>query len=177
MTAEKQNSNASILKPIATLSSDKSRQPEPVEVVINDQPELSLHGANIEEQFKRAVLGSPETMVGKYQCYTDFSVANEVVVFLHDSSGQSEHKYIIAEGAGKTFIVAAPIVWTPLHREILKRISAAIGTSAHCPGGGWVSIAIDGRLVVDRRSMDFGEGDHDRARLAFERAISNSKYH
>ena len=124
----------------------------------------------MEEGFLSALMGKEVTEIGRYSVYSDYR-ENETVVFIHDPTGRSYHKYIFAETADHTFIVAAPMEWTEYHREILARVRAATGKSARCPGGGYVSVSHDGSLVVDSSSGDFGRGDHARAKAAFEHAI------
>lgn len=124
----------------------------------------------MEEGFLSALMGKEVTEIGRYSVYCDYR-ENETVVFIHDPTGQSDHKYIFAETADHAFIVAAPMAWTKYHREILARVCAATGKSARCPGGGYVSVSRDGSLIVDSSSGDFGRGDHARAKAAFEDAI------
>lgn len=110
------------------------------------------------------------TEIGPYQVYSDYS-ARKTVVFIHDPTGQQEHKYIFANTGQHTYIVAAPIDWTPYHREILARVSRAAGEEASCPGGGYIDIPRDGSVHVYGRSVDFGRGNHDLARESLSEAV------
>jgi hypothetical protein len=125
---------------------------------------------SMEKAFIEALQGKDVREIGRYQVYSDYC-ENETVVFIHEPTGRSNHKYIFAVADGHTYIVAAPMEWTDYHREILVRVSAASGTRAICPGGGYVEVLSDGTLRVDRSSVDFGQGDHQRAKKALEDAV------
>lgn len=124
----------------------------------------------MEERFLSALSGNAVSEIGRYSAYCDYR-EHETVVFIHDPTGRSDHKYIFAETANHTFIVAAPMEWTEYHRQILARVRAATGQSAYCPGGGYVSVSHDGSLRVNSSSEEFGVGAHARAKAAFENAI------
>ncbi len=125
---------------------------------------------SMETAFIAALQGEDVREINRYQVYSDYR-ENETVVFIHDPTGRDNHKYIFAIAEGHTYIVAAPMEWTDYHREILARVSAASGSRAICPGGGYVEILSDGSLRVDQSSGDFGRGDHDRAKKALEDAV------
>ena len=128
-------------------------------------------GSSSEREFLQAILGKDIRSIGRYQVFTD-TTDNERVVFIHDPTGRCDHKYIFAETGDKTFIIAAPVEWTEYHREILARVSAAMGKRAYCPGGGYISVSEQGALWVGRESGDFGRGDHARAEKAFKAAVA-----
>lgn len=124
----------------------------------------------MERAFIAALQGAIVNEIGRCQVYSDYK-KNETVIFIHDPVARSEHKYIFAVAGNHTYIVAAPMEWTEYHKFILARVSAAAGKPAHCPGGGYVGIGGNGVIWVDRRSGDFGPGDHKRAKEALERAV------
>lgn len=125
---------------------------------------------SMEQAFIEALQGKDVREIGRYQVYSDYR-ENETVVFIHEPTGRSNHKYIFAVADGHTYIVAAPMEWTDYHREILARVSAASGNRAFCPGGGYVEVLRDGTLRVDQSSGDFGRGDHEHAKKALEDAV------
>jgi hypothetical protein len=124
----------------------------------------------MEKAFIAALRGEDVREINRYQVYSDYR-ENETVVFIHDLTGHDDHKYIFALAGEHTYIVAAPMRWTEYHREILARVSAASGTRATCPGGGYVNALSDGSLSVYSESADFGRGDHQRAKNALEGAV------
>jgi hypothetical protein len=126
-----------------------------------------------EAEFIRALRGESVAEIDRFQVYSHYS-PDETVVFIHDATGSAKHKYIFAEtGEGHSYIVAAPTSWTGYHREILARVTAAHGARATCPGGGYVSVNQEGEIEVYSDSVDFGRGDHPRAKEALERAVRN----
>lgn len=127
-----------------------------------------------EVSFMRAIRREQVTAIGGYQVYMDLSREDRTTVFVHDPTPQECHKYIIARAASHMFVVAAPMSWTYLHRNILARVMAATGLTAHCSGGGFVSMVGNGRLEVDGASTDYGEGDHATAKAALTAAVKNS---
>jgi hypothetical protein len=129
--------------------------------------------SSMERAFVAALQGERVSSIGRFQVYSSYR-AGETVVFIHDASGQDDHKYIFAKTPTHTYIVAAPMRWTEYHREILARVCAASGERAVCPGGGYVDVLRDGSLLVSRESGDFGRGDHVRATDAFQRAVKES---
>lgn len=139
---------------------------------VSESPTLT-QAESMERDLKEALCGRHVREIGRYQVYSDYR-SGETVVFVHDPSGVSDHKYIFAHTSQHTYIVAAPVKWTALHREILARVSAASGERAVCPGGGYVLVKPDGSLLVSEQSTDFGAGDHARAKRAFEDAIRKS---
>lgn len=122
----------------------------------------------------RAIRGEEITSIGPYQVYTDTSRENRTTVFVHDPSGDVEHKYILASTESRSFVVATPMSWTVLHKNILARIMAATGEAAHCSGGGFVRIGENGKLEVDGASTDYGAADHVTAKAALTVAVKNS---
>ena len=130
----------------------------------------NYRGTEAERAVLSALLGESVTKVDGFRCYTDFSTPGETAVIVYDPSGRSRHKYVFAETDSHRYIVAMPISWTEYHREIVQRVSCAAGERAHCPGGGYIAIADDGRVIVDGSSGDFGRGNHAHAKAAFERA-------
>lgn len=139
---------------------------------VSESPTLT-QAESMERDLKDALCGRHVREIGRYQVYSDYR-SGETVVFVHDPSGVSDHKYIFAQTSQHTYIVAAPVKWTALHREILARVSAASGERAVCAGGGYVLVKPDGSLLVSEQSTDFGPGDHARAKRAFEDAIRKS---
>ncbi len=135
-----------------------------------DRLACSIAASSMERSFIEALQGKDVREIGRYQVYSDYR-ENETVVFIHEPTGRSNHKYIFAVADGHTYIVAAPMEWTDYHREILARVSAASGSRARCPGGGYVAVLSDGTLRVDQSSGDFGRGDHERAKKALEEAV------
>lgn len=127
----------------------------------------------MDRAFVAALRGEDVREIGKYQVYSDYR-ENETVVFIHDPTGQSEHKYIFARTEGHTYRVAAPLHWTEYHRDILNCVRDVAGSKVFCEGGGYVTQQPGGELVVNRRSQDFGAGDHERAKKAFEDAVRNT---
>lgn len=132
--------------------------------------DIDIGAESKEIAFLTALQGKTVREIGRYQVYSDYR-KNETVVFIHEPTGRSYHKYIFAETKGRTYIVAAPTEWTEFHREILERVIAASGKDAYCPGGGYVSVKSNGFLEVDGSSGDFGEGNHAHAKRALDRAV------
>jgi hypothetical protein len=130
----------------------------------------TLKADSMEQAFIEALQGKEVREIDRYQVYTDYS-ETETVVFIHEPTGRSEHKYIFAVTNGHTYMVAAPTEWTGFHWEILARVSATSEVEATCPGAGYIHVSSEGSLVVDRCSDQFGEGDHERAKSAFEAAV------
>jgi hypothetical protein len=128
---------------------------------------------SMDRAFVAALRGEDVRAIGKYQVYSDYR-DNETVVFIHDPTGQSDHKYIFANTRSHTYIVAAPIVWTEFHRDIWKYVKNAAGADVCPDGGGYVRQLPDGELVVNSRSEQFGSGDHARAKKAFEDAVRST---
>jgi hypothetical protein len=122
----------------------------------------------------RALRGESIITIGRYQVYTDVSHPKRTTVFVHDSTGSVDHKYILATTELRTFVVATPMNWTPLHKNILARVMAATGQPVHCSGGGFVSVRENGGLEVEGASTDYGAGDHVAARAALTVAVKNS---
>lgn len=122
----------------------------------------------------RALRGESITSIGRYQVYADISRDDRTTVFVHDPTGDTEHKYILASTGSHTYVVAAPMSWTFLHKHLVARVIAATGQTVHCSGGGFVSIHENGRLDVDGASTDYGAGDHVIARAALTVAVKNS---
>ena len=131
----------------------------------------SLCAPDVETGVLRALRREPISSIGRYLVHTDFSHPAQTVVFVQDTTGSVEHKYIFAHTAEHTYIVAMPMPWILLHKHILARVQAAAGSEVWCPGGGYVTIEADGVLCVDRLSTDFGAGDHRMAKRAFEKAV------
>ena len=128
---------------------------------------------SMDRAFVAALRGEDVRAIGKYQVYSDYR-DNETVVFIHDPTGQSNHKYIFASTGKHTYIVAAPIDWTEFHRDIWKYVKNAAGADVCPDGGGYVRQLTDGELVVNSRSEQFGSGDHARAKKAFEDAVRST---
>ncbi len=147
-----------------------SKPPAEDALVSLDRSSYGTDPRSMERAFLAALQGQAVREIGKYQVYTDYR-ENETVVFIHEPTGRTCHKYIFAITEAHTYIVAAPMDWTRLHREILASVSAASGQSARCPGGGYVKVRSDGSLLVNQTSGDFGEGDHLRAKTALEEAV------
>jgi hypothetical protein len=129
-----------------------------------------------DEQFIKVLQGTHIPTIGRFQVYSAYE-ENRTVVLIHDPTGFNQHKYIFGHVGDHTFIVGAPTSWTAYHKEILARISAAVGSEASCPGGGYVTVVADGRLRASGQSMDFGPGDHETATEAFKAAIRSSAAH
>ena len=124
--------------------------------------------------FMRAIRREPVTAIGSYRVYMDTSREDRTTVLVHNPNPQECHKYIIARADSHMFVVAAPMSWTNLHKNILARVMAATGLPVHCSGGGFVLFNSSGRLEVDGASTDYGEGDHTTARAALIAAVKNS---
>lgn len=133
-----------------------------------------LQSAEHELSLIRAIRGESITAIGRLQVYTDNSREDRTTVFVHDPSGTVEHKYILASTESRSFVVAAPMSWTVLHKNILARIMAATGQAAHCSGGGFVRIIENGKLEVEGASTDYGAADHATAKAALTVAVKNS---
>lgn len=127
-----------------------------------------------ESAFLKALQRKPVASIGRYQVYTDFSRDDRTVVFVHNPSGEEQHKYILAHTDKHTFVVAAPMGWTFLHKTIVARVMAATNDAVFCSGGGFVSIETEGNLVVDGASTDYGAGDHATAKAALAAAVRNA---
>jgi hypothetical protein len=133
-----------------------------------------LQNLDIESALIDALQRKPMTSIGHYQVYTDFSRENQTTVFVHDPSGEEQHKYVLAHTDTQTFIVAAPMRWTFLHKSIVARVMASTEDAVFCSGGGFVSIETVGKLRVDGASTDYGAGDHAKAQAALAAAVKNS---
>jgi hypothetical protein len=121
----------------------------------------------------RCLRGEVYSQIGKYQVYSDHR-SDKTVVFMHDLTPDSGHKYIIAQDlSGHTFIVAAPLEEFKYHRNILSVVHSAAGSNGPvlCMGGGLVTVKPDGSLKVFGTSGDFGQGNHEQAKDAFVAAI------
>lgn len=122
----------------------------------------------------KALRGESVTAIGRYQVYTDASEAGRTTVFVHEPTGIVEHKYILAKTESQSFVVATPMSWTPLHRNILARVIAATGQPVQCHGGGYVRILDNGMLEVEGESTDYGAADHASAQAALTVAVKKS---
>jgi len=146
------------------------------EVRLRGLPQVGrLEQPEMERALLGALLGSAVQLAGSFPIYRDIQ-PDQTVVFVHDASGHSPHKYLIAVAAGRTFIVAAPISWTEYHHDLLLRIEAACGSTPTPRGGGYLFVRRNGLLVVEGESVKYGTGDHAAAQAAFERAIRASRH-
>lgn len=134
----------------------------------------SLQSPEHEISFLRAIRREPVTCIGRYQVYMDTSREDRTTVFVHDPTGTETHKYILAVAGPQTYVIAAPMCWTNLHKNIVARVKAATALSVHCLGGGFVAINENGQIVVDGESTDYGEADHATAKAALQAAVRNS---
>lgn len=140
-----------------------------------ENPDLAQSTCGVKQRdrealFIAALRGETVTDIDRYQVYSDYT-PDRTVVFIHDPRGQDKHKYIIAEAGQHVYIVAAPMEWTAFHEYILRRVSEAAGEEATCYGGGYVDILDGGYLKVYGQSIDFGTGDHTKARDFFSEAV------
>lgn len=134
----------------------------------------SLESPDHEISFLRAIRREPVSSIGRYQVYMDTSRDDRTTVFVHEPTGTETHKYILAVAGTHTYIIAAPMCWTNLHKNLVARVMAATGISVHCLGGGFVAINENGQIIVDGASTDYGEGDHAAAKAALRAAVKNS---
>jgi len=133
-----------------------------------------LQSNEFEIALLQAIKGEVTSAIGPFQVYMDTSRDDRVTVFVHNPSEETGHKYVIASTDSRAFVVATPISWTPFHKNIVARIMAATGQTAHCSGGGFVSVE-GGKITVEGASTDFGEGDHATAKAALLRAFKNAQ--
>jgi hypothetical protein len=81
------------------------------------------------------------------------------------------HKYIAALTPEQSFIVAMPLTFIELHKNILKIVQDAISNpDAYCPGGGFLQLE-QGTLTTYSASQDFGAWDHELADKAFSSIV------
>jgi hypothetical protein len=104
-----------------------------------------LRSLDKESALLEALQRRPVTSISRYQVYTDFSRDALTAVFIHTPSGEEQHKYVLATRI-HTFIIAAPMRWTFLHKNIVARVMASTEDAVFCSGGGFVSIETDGKL-------------------------------
>jgi hypothetical protein len=140
-----------------------------------ESPNLAQSTCGVERRdnealFIAALRGETVTEIGRYQVYSDYT-PGKTVVFIHNPTGQHEHKYIFAKTGQHTYVVAAPVAWTAYHREILARVNRAAEQEAKCSGGGYIDILSDGSVLVHGESGDFGPGDHEQAEEFFSQAV------
>ena len=85
------------------------------------------------------------------------------------------HKYIAALSPEQSFIVAMPLTFIELHKNILKIIQDATSDpDVYCPGGGFLQLET-GKLSAYSASQDFGAWDHDLADKAFGNIVIDLK--
>jgi len=126
----------------------------------------------LERAFLRALHGESVGTVGDFAFHSEFTERQTALVVVDTTGANPLLKYIFAESAGRTFIVAAPISWTEYHRELLARVTAATGEDARCTGGGFVRLMRSGRFWIGGESSEFGAGNHKSAEAAFERVLN-----
>lgn len=126
----------------------------------------------LERAFLRALQGHGGCFVGDFAFHSELTERQTALVVVDTTGANPLLKYIFAESAGRTFIVAAPISWTEYHRELLARVTAATGEDARCSGGGFVRLMRSGRFWIGGESSEFGAGNHKRAEAAFERILN-----
>ena len=141
------------------------------EVSLSDIP--AVPAGSVFDAMQSAIEGDGVFSLGRIQIYTDHSIPGESVVFMHDPVPGSEHKYIQLKDGERTFTIAGPVSAFPFHK-VLRRCLWDSGYIGECTGGGYVSVKPNGELIVDQLSIDFGMGDHKRAKAAFERAVLNA---
>lgn len=126
----------------------------------------------LERAFLRALQGHGGGTSGDFAFQSEVSERETVLVVVDTTGANPLLKYVFAESAGRTFIVAAPISWTEYHRELVARVKAATGEDAQCTGGGFVRLTKSGRFWIGGDSSEFGAGNHGRAEAALSRVLN-----
>ena len=136
---------------------------------------LEQAGLTIDDVLREAISQESErTKLGDYQIYSKHSEKEHIVALLNPRGLHvGDHKYIFAHNpeTGEEYIIAAPVESYKYHKDILKVASEATGKRLHCSGGGHITLDLQWKLETCGFSMDFGEGDHERALRAFTDAI------
>ena len=126
-------------------------------------------GLSAEYALRQALRGEVVPFrVQHHLIYTDYRDADRTVVMVIDpDEARRQHKYIIAKKDHHTYVVVAPVAMCEYHADILS----AIPGYAVCRGGGYIEVQEAQTVRVFGRSMDFGPGDHDTAKIALEGAM------
>ena len=135
------------------------------------QPDASR---NNEVAISNAFRGEAVPKIGPFRVYSHYAHKLTVVIAVGNDIGFS-HKYVHAQSDdGHEYFVCMPISWTPGHKDIVEKVSKAVGKKLCCHGGGFVML-ISGMLMVNGLSCDFGQADHEIARTAFEKAMNTTQ--